>query len=286
MATKDLQAAPASLHDVVGQVAAEVAAPLTRALERIRALQCNAGADAEQLRALHDEVAQARRIGILGQQIARLASGTVRQVLEPVDLHDMLRELLEERRRDVPAARLLLHEKLEAATIIADSGLLGALMLSAIDWCSHSTAAPIDLVLQARPATMQAVLRYRFVRRATAGGNEQPLSWHLMHFAAAPLGAQLHLEDGGEHATLRITIDRLVPQSLPGEASAADMRQLAAASCWWCPTTVTSATRCVARSRDWTSWSTTSPRWTPPATTVMRACRRRWSMRRPWRAPR
>ena len=225
MATKDLQAAPASLHDVVGQVAAEVAAPLTRALERIRALQCNASADAEQLRALHDEVAQARRIGILGQQIARLASGTVRQVLEPVDLHDMLRELLDERRHDVPAARL--HEKLEAATIIADSGLLGALMLSAIDWCSQSTAAPIDLVLQARPATMQAVLSCRFVRRATAGGHEQPLSWHLMHFAAAPLGAQLHLEDGGEHATLRITIDRLVPQALPGQASAADIRQLA-----------------------------------------------------------
>jgi hypothetical protein len=225
MATKDLQAAPASLHDVMGQVAAEVAAPLTRALERIRALQSHASADAEQLRALHDEVAHARHVGILGQQIARLASGTVRQVLEPVDLHGMLRELLDEQRREAPSARL--REKLEAATIVADSGLVGALMRSVVDWCSQSAASPIDLMLQARPATMQAVLSCRFMRHPAASDNGEPLSWHLMHFAAAPLGARLELENGSEHATLRITIDRLVPPALPGRASAADIRLLA-----------------------------------------------------------
>lgn len=225
MATKDLQAAPASLHDVMGQVAAEVAAPLTLALERIRALQAHAGADAEQLRALQAEVAHARQVGILGQQIARLASGTVRQVLEPVDLSGLLRELLDEQRQDGPAATL--HEKLEAATIVADSGLLGALMRSAVDWCSQSTASPIDLMLQARPATMQAVLSCRFVRHGAAADDGEPLSWHLMHFAAAPLGARLELEDGSEHATLRITIDRLVPPAPPGQASAADIRLLA-----------------------------------------------------------
>lgn len=225
MAIKDLQAAPASLHDVMGQVAAEVAAPLTLALERIRALQADAGADAEQLRALHAEVAQARQIGILGQQIARLASGTVRQVLEPVDLAGLLRELLEEQRQDGPAATL--HEKLEAATVVADSGLLGALMRSAVDWCSQIAVSPIDLMLQARPATMQAVLSCRFVRRTATHDNGEPLSWHLMHFAAAPLGARVDAEDGSEHATLRITIDRLVPPALPGQASAADIRLLA-----------------------------------------------------------
>ncbi len=225
MATKDLQAAPASLHDVMGQVAAEVATPLTRALERIRALQANAGADAEQLQALHDEVAHARHVGILGQQIARLASGTVRQVLEPVDLPALLRELLDEQRRDGPAATL--REKLEAATIVADSGLVGALMRTAIDWCSQRAASPIELVLQARPATTQAVLSCRFVRHAAADDGGEPLSWHLMHFAAAPLGARLDLEDGGEHAALRITLDRLVPPAEPGQASAADMRLLA-----------------------------------------------------------
>jgi hypothetical protein len=224
MTTKDLQAAPASLHDVIGQVAAEVAAPLTRALDRIRALQANAAVDPEQLRALHDEVAHARHVGILGQQIARLASGTVRQVLEPVDLPAMLRELLDEQRRDGPAATL--REHLEAATIVADSGLAGALMRSVVDWCSQSAASPIELVLEARVASEQAVLTCRFVRD-TASDAGEPLSWHLMHFAAAPLGARLDVEDGGEHMTLRVTLDRLVPPAVPGQASAADMRLLA-----------------------------------------------------------
>ena len=225
MATKDLQAAPASLHDVIGQVAAEVAAPLTRALERIRALRANAGGDADQLRALHDEVAHARHVGILGQQIARLASGTVRQVLEPVDLQGMLRELLDEQRRDVPAPEL--RERLESATIVADSGLSGALMRSVIDWCSQRAASPIDMVLQARPVDTQAVITCRFAPHPTANDAPEPLSWHLMHFAAAPLGARLEVDDGGDHVALRVTLDRLVPPVVQGQASAADLRLLA-----------------------------------------------------------
>jgi hypothetical protein len=225
MAIKDLQAAPASLHDVIGQVAAEVATPLTRALERIRALQAQPGVDGAQLRALHDEVAQARHIGILGQQIARLASGTVRQVLEPVDLQAMLRELLDEQRRDGPAA--ILREKVEAATVVADSGLAGALMRSVIDWCSQCAASPIDLALESRPASTQAVLTCRFARQVLHDNTGEPLSWHLMHFAAAPLGARLDVENGSNHLTLRVTLDRLVPPASPGQASAADMRLLA-----------------------------------------------------------
>jgi hypothetical protein len=225
MAFKDLQAAPASLHDVIGQVAAEVATPLTRALERIRTLQAAPGMNTEQLNALHDEVAHARHIGILGQQIARLASGTVRQVLEPVDLQAMLRELLDELRHDGPAATV--REKLEAASVVADSGLAGALMRSVIDWCSQCATSPIDVTLESRPASTQAVLTCRFTRSAQHDDTHEPLSWHLMHFAAAPLGARLDIEDNSEHVALRITLDRLVAAALPGQASAADMRLLA-----------------------------------------------------------
>jgi hypothetical protein len=225
MAIKDLQAAPASLHDVIAQVAAEVATPLTRALDRIRGLQAASGADAEQLRALHDEVAHARHIGILGQQIARLASGTVRQELEPVDLQAMLRELLAEQRRDGPSATL--RESLEAATVVADTGLAGALMRSVIDWCSQCAASPVDLALEPRPAATQAVLTCRFARKAHDEDGNEPLSWHLMHYAAAPLGARLDVEKGTDRVALRVTLDRLVPPAAPGQASTADMRLLA-----------------------------------------------------------
>lgn len=225
MAIKDLQSAPASLHDLIGQVAAEVAAPLTRALERIRALQTQPGADAEQLRALHGEVAQARHIGILGQQIARLASGAVRQVLEPVNLQAMLHELLEEQRRDAPPAGL--RENLEAATVVADSGLAGALMRSVIEWCGACAGSAIDVALVPHPDANQAVLTCRFARPAHGQDASEPLSWHLMNFAAASLGARVDVQDGTGRVTLRVTFDRLVTPPAPGQTSAADMQFLA-----------------------------------------------------------
>ena len=225
MAIKDLQSAPASLHDLIGQVAAEVAAPLTRALERIRALQAQPGADAEQLRALHDEVSQARHIGILGQQIARLASGAVRQVLEPVNLQAMLHELLEEQRRDDPPAEV--RENLQAASIVADSGLAGALMRALIDWCGACAGSPIDVALAPHPDAMQAVLTCRFARQPRPLDASEPLSWHLMHFAAAALGARLDSVGSTDRITVRVTFDRLVTPPEPGQTSAADMRLLA-----------------------------------------------------------
>ena len=104
MKTTDSPARTATLHDIVGQVAAEVAAPLTRALERVNDLVAGHSLSADELRALAEEVAHARRIGILGQQLARLASGLVRQVQEPLDLTHTLLELLDEHRQAAGAA--------------------------------------------------------------------------------------------------------------------------------------------------------------------------------------
>lgn len=224
MAIKDLQTAPASLQDVIGQLAAEVAAPLTRALERIRALQAGSTGDPEQLHALYEEVARARHIGILGQQIARLASGAVRQVLEPVDLQAMLRELIDEQRRDSTAA---LREQLEPATIVADSGLVGALLRSVIDWCAECAASPIELRMGASSRSQQAVLTCRYTRLAEKSDWAEPLSWHLMQFAAVPLGAKLDVENGAASTALNVVFDRLVAPAESGQASAADMRLLA-----------------------------------------------------------
>jgi hypothetical protein len=225
--TRERQTTPATLHDVIGQVAAEVATPLTRALDRVLALEAGAPADPVQLRALHDEIAHARRIGILGQQIARLASGTVRQVLEPVDLAGMLRELLAEHRRDSGPGVAPVHDKLSAATVVADSGLAGALLRSMLDWCIESARSPIELRLDTRLPATQAVLTCRFARASRMGDNPEPLSWHLMHYAAAPLGARLDVDDGGASVTLRLSIDRLVVPAAPGQTASADMRLLA-----------------------------------------------------------
>lgn len=227
MRTKEVQTLTATLHEVIGQIAAEVAAPLTRALDRLQALADGGSADAGQLQALHDEISRARRIGILGQQIARLASGAVRQVPEPVDLSGMLRELLTEQRSGGGHSAVPVRETLVSAIVMADSGLAGTLLRSMLDWCQESALALIDLRLDARPAAAQAVLLCRFTRQPHDPHAPEPLSWQLMHFAAARLGARLLLDEGPASTVLTLLFDRLVTLAEPAPTAAADARLLA-----------------------------------------------------------
>ena len=66
-------------RDLVAEIGAATAAPLTAALERIHALITSGRIDRASLRALRGEVEQARQAGMIGQQITRFASGRLRQ---------------------------------------------------------------------------------------------------------------------------------------------------------------------------------------------------------------
>ncbi|MEO8526178.1 MAG: hypothetical protein ABI460_15740, partial [Caldimonas sp.] len=81
-------------HELVSQVGAEIAAPLTAALERIHVLTATGKIDRASLRALRDEVEQARQIGMIGQQLTRFASGRVRQSHEVLQLEEVLKSVL------------------------------------------------------------------------------------------------------------------------------------------------------------------------------------------------
>lgn len=77
---------PSRWPELVGALGAEIASPLTAALERISALTTTGRIDRQGLRALREEVETARQIGIASQQLARLASGRIRQSHERIDL--------------------------------------------------------------------------------------------------------------------------------------------------------------------------------------------------------
>ena len=72
--------APERWHQLVSEMGAEIAAPLTAALERINALTSTGRIDKKGLRSLREEVEAARQIGMIGQQLARFASGRLRYV--------------------------------------------------------------------------------------------------------------------------------------------------------------------------------------------------------------
>ena len=86
--------------DLVAQIGREVAGALTSALERVNALATTGRIERSSLRLLREEIERARRSGMLGQQVARLASGRVQVSEERLDLTAQFREALSQRNRE------------------------------------------------------------------------------------------------------------------------------------------------------------------------------------------
>ena len=93
-----LPAADTAVHgvsaDLVALLGGEVAAVLTTALERVTVLTQTGKIDRAGLRSLREEIDHARRLGMMGQQFSRFASGDAAQTAEPVDLTGLMRDVL------------------------------------------------------------------------------------------------------------------------------------------------------------------------------------------------
>ena len=81
-------------REIIGRIGTEVGLPLSAALERVTVLATTGKIDRAGLRALREEIERARRASMMGQQIARFASGRIRQSPEQISVTQMLREVL------------------------------------------------------------------------------------------------------------------------------------------------------------------------------------------------
>ncbi len=225
-ATNDaaLVPSPAQWADIVQQLGAEIAGPLSVALDRIQGLISTGQIDRQGLRALREAVSQAREAGITGQQLARLASGRLRLARERLHLTQMLRGVLAHRSRETQARGIQVRQQLRAVEIVADGSLLFALLNALIDWALVSTHSSIDLKLDVTPWPAKARLTCRFAHRSLdllnpGRGAEalQPvnsLAWRLVEQTAVTMGLlQLREDEAG------ITVLTLeFPQTVSEEA--------------------------------------------------------------------
>jgi hypothetical protein len=197
--------APTELADLVAQLGSEVASALTSALERVNALATTGRIDRAGLRALREEIELARLLGIMGQQVSRLASGQVRLTPEPLDLTVMLREALLQRGREIEARGVEVRQRLKPACVMGDATLTYALLQTALDWSFEHTRAHIEFELAQQAWPQRAVLTLRFAHRPVdeaAGAPPQAaeaalatMSWRLLHQTAATLGLPIARED-------------------------------------------------------------------------------------------
>lgn len=194
--------------DIVQQIGAEIAGPLSSALERIHNLMVTGQIDRQGLRSLREAVAHAREAGMMGQQLARLASGRVKLARERIHLTQLLRSVLAQRSRETQARGIQVRQVLKPVEVMADGSLLFALLNALMDWALTSTHSSVDLRLDLTPWPAKARLVCRFAHRsldmldnlkpAPTPPSLNSLAWRLLEQTALTMGVlPLREDDGG-----------------------------------------------------------------------------------------
>ena len=207
---------PVQWADIVQQLGAEIAGPLSAALEQIQNLATTGQIDRRGLRLLRRSVDDARTAGMLGQQLARLASGRLRLNRERQHLTQMLRSVLAQRSRETQA--------LQPVEIWADGALLFALLNALMDWALANTHSSVDLRLDLTPWPVKARLSCRFAHRSLEllgdaperpGSGLDSLAWRLLEQTAITLGVLPLREQDSGITLLTLEFNQLAPDEAP-----------------------------------------------------------------------
>lgn len=232
--TRALQPAAPTLGDVVARIGAEVAAPLTAALERVQALASSGRIDRHGLQALRTEIDGARKVGLRGQQIARLASGSVRQAVERLDLTQCLRDVL----HGVPVhgngQAIAVPPPPTRPEVLGDASMLHAVLDAAADWSAGLARANVEWRIEVKPWPVRARVLCRF---AHLPADEVPvpqpealpnlrlearlntLDWLLLTFSAHLASVVVQRQDSPTHTVLTLEFLNTVNGTLEGAAA-------------------------------------------------------------------
>jgi len=213
-------------HKLVSEMGAEIAAPLTAALERINSLTSTGRIDKRDLRALREEVEAARQIGMIGQQLTRFASGRVRQTHERLQLADVLNGTLAHRARETQARGINVKPSLKPAEVIVDASLLFSLLNTTIDWALATAQSQIDFSIDIKSWPQHARLSCRFAHRpiddlvdgahAAAPRGLDSLSWRLLEQTAWTMGLIVDRKDAPHVTTLTLEFPRTASTEIDG----------------------------------------------------------------------
>lgn len=213
---------PVQWADIVQQLGAEIAGPLSAALEQIQNLATTGQIDRRGLRLLRRSVDDARTAGMLGQQLARLASGRLRLNRERQHLTQMLRSVLAQRSRETQARGVQVRQSLQPVEIWADGALLFALLNALMDWALANTHSSVDLRLDLTPWPVKARLSCRFAHRSLdlladtaeprdASPGLDSLAWRLLEQTAITLGVLPLREQEAGITLLTLEFNQLAP---------------------------------------------------------------------------
>ena len=214
-------------REIIGQIGTEVGLPLSAALERVTVLATTGKIDRAGLRMLREEIERARRAGMIGQQLARFASGRIRQSPEQISVTQMLREVLLQRGREATAREIEISQALKPAEVVVDATLLYALMQAVMDWSLDLAQKKLEFKLDVKAWPPYARLTVRFAHassdasdRLTPVGTPLPsldsMSWRLVQQISWTLGLVMDRIVADDETTLTLEFPRTVHDEIEG----------------------------------------------------------------------
>ncbi|HJV94505.1 MAG TPA: hypothetical protein VJ608_00655 [Albitalea sp.] len=218
-------------RELVSAVGSEIALPLSAALERIHALTTSGRIDRASLRALREEVESARRSGMIAQQLARFASGRLRQSHERLSLAQTLQAVLAHRARETAARGITIKPALKAADVIVDASLLFTLLNTLLDWTLAHARSQVDLTIELTTWPVYARLLCSFAQPAAdvaIAGTAVPaaaldsLTWRLLEQTAATMGLRLARNAQGPRLSVSLEFPRTVGDDAASNAPEPD----------------------------------------------------------------
>lgn len=213
-------------RELIAQIGREIAGPLSAALERVTQLTATGRIDRQGLRALRNEVERARNAGMVSQQLARFASGRLKQSHEKLHLTQTLQSVLTHRGRETQARGIQVKQVMRPIEVIADPSLLFSLLNTLVDWVLEGAQSQIEIRLDMKPWPQHGRIACRFAHRQPdladglpsptepAGGDS--LTWHLLEQTALAMGLELARKTEGTHITLTLEFPRTVGEEFAG----------------------------------------------------------------------
>jgi hypothetical protein len=217
---------PERWHELVSQMGAEIAAPLSAALERINSLTSTGRIDRRGLRALREEVEAARQIGMIGQQLTRFASGRLRQTHERLQLADVLNAIIAHRNRETQSRGVTLEPSLRPVEVIVDATLLFSLLNATVDWAMSNAQSSVAFAIEVKTWPECARLSCRFAHReidelsdgsgAIVPASLDSLTWRLLEQTAWTMGLVIERKDEKLETLLTLEFPRTVSNAVEG----------------------------------------------------------------------
>jgi len=214
-------------REVVTELSSELATPITKALDRVMTLANTGRIDRNSLRALCDELQCARKVSMAGQQLARLASGRLRQTHERLALTQTLKDVLTQRADEVQARGIQIKQVLKPADVIVDASLLFSLFNALLDWSIQHAHSNIEYRVDIKTWPTHARLTSRFAFQPVDQADLPPatvedgspldsMTWRLLEQTAWTMGLPIERKTEGSHVVLTLEFPRTVSEQLEG----------------------------------------------------------------------